>query len=163
MHGVKWLVVAGLVGAIGSVAALSMQSRVAAEGYGSERWMNERGFTTRSIKGSWGFSTNGFGMLLAPTAPVPVPAATLGRIVFDGDGGCSIRLWANINGQTTFTQSGTCSYTVNPDGTGTNEATFPGSPIVDPIPIVFVILDEGREIRLLNTGSIVSTITARRQ
>jgi hypothetical protein len=163
MPRVKWLVAAGLLVAIGVLAAVFVQSRAAADWYGSERGDSDRGFSNRSIKGSWGFSTNGFGMLLAPTAPQPLPAATLGRIVFDGNGGCSITLWANINGQTSRAQSATCSYTVNPDGTGTNEATFPGSPIVDPIPIVFVIIDEGRELRLLNTGSIVSTISARRQ
>jgi hypothetical protein len=163
MRKVKWLVVAGSLVVMASAVAMFWQPRAAADGYGADRWGGDRGFSTRSIKGSFGFSTNGFGMLLAPTAPQPVPAATLGRIVFDGNGGCSISLWANIGGQTTQAQSGTCSYTVNPDGTGTNEATFPGSPIVDPIPIVFVIVDDAREIRLLNTGSIVSTITARRQ
>lgn len=161
MHRVNWLVVAGLLVAVGFSAVVSVQSRAAADAY--ERWGSERSFSTRSIKGSWGFSTNGFGMLVPPTAPAPTPAATLGRIVFDGNGGCSITLWANFSGQTIRAQSATCSYTVNPDGTGTNEATFPDTPIVDPIPIVFVIVDEGRELRLLNTGAIVSTITARRQ
>jgi hypothetical protein len=162
MHRIKWVLAAGLLVAMASAVAVFSQPRAAADAYGGDRW-GDRGFSTRSIKVSYGFSTNGFGMLLAPTAPQPVPAATLGRIVFDGSGGCSITVWANLGGQTTQAQSGTCSYTVNADGTGTNEATFPGSPIVDPIPIVFVIVDDGREIRLLNTGSIVSTITAKRQ
>jgi hypothetical protein len=163
MHRVKWLVAAGLLVALGIVASVSLQSRAAADGYGSEHWGSDRAFSNRSIKGSWGFSTNSFGVVLPPAAPERIPAATLGRIVFDGNGGCSISLWANFNGQTNHAESSTCSYTVNPDGTGTNLATFPGTPIVDPIPIVFVIVDDAREIRLMNTASIVSTISARRQ
>jgi hypothetical protein len=142
---------------LGFLAAVSLQSTAAAAG------SDDRSFSARSIKGSYGFSTNGFGMVLPPSVPAPIPAADLGRIVFDGDGGCSISLTANFNGQMTTAQSATCTYTVNADGTGTNSATFPGTPLVGPIPLVFVIVDDGREIRLLTTGSIVSTITARRQ
>lgn len=158
MHRVKWLVAAGLLVALGFLAAVSVQSTAAAAEGG-----NDRSFSARSIKGSYGFSTNGFGMVLPPSAPVSIPAATLGRIVFDGQGGCSISLRANFNGQFASAESGTCTYTVNADGIGTNSATFPGTPLADPIPIVLVVADEGREVRLLTTGSIVSTITARRQ
>ena len=158
MHKVKWLVAAGLLVALGLLAAVSAQSTAAAAEGG-----NDRTFSVRSIKGSYGFSTNGFGMVLPPSVPAPIPAADVGRIVFDGNGGCSINLTANFNGQVMNAQSATCTYTVNADGTGTNIATFPGTPLSDPIPIVFVIVDEGREIRLLTTGSIVSTLTARRQ
>jgi hypothetical protein len=159
MHTVKWLVAAGLLVTLGFLAAVSVQSTAAAAEGG-----NDRSFSTHSIKGSYGFSTNGFGMVLPPSVPVPIPAADLGRIVFDGAGGCSISLTVNFNGQSLNAQSATCTYTVNADGTGTNSATFPGTPLGgDPIPIVFVIVDEGREIRLLTTGSIVSTLTARRQ
>ena len=61
------------------------------------------------------------------------------------------------------TQSSTCSYEVNPDGTGKADAVFPGSPIVDPVPVAFIIVDDANEIRFVNTKFLVSTFTARRQ
>ena len=38
-----------------------------------------------------------------------------------------------------------------------------GTPISGPIPVAFVIVDGGQEIRFMNTKYIVGTFTARRQ
>jgi hypothetical protein len=124
------------------------------------------GFNVRSLKGSYGFNSS-YGLLVAtgPNQPVapPLPFAGMGRIVFDGEGGCQVSSIGNVNGQAVPSTATGCVYSVNPDGTGTSEAVFPGSPIADPIPIAFVITDGGNEFRAVLTKFIVGTFTARRQ
>jgi len=124
------------------------------------------GFSTRSIKGYYGYNSS-YSVLVATGANQPVvpalPFAGMGRIFFDGQGGCTVSSIGNLNGQSIPATSSSCVYTVNPDGTGTSDATFPGTPIADPIPIAFVITDGGDELRVLLTKFIVGTFTARRQ
>jgi hypothetical protein len=124
------------------------------------------GFSNRSIKGFYGFNSSYSAFVATgPNQPVvpALPFATMGRIFFDGEGGCTVSSIGNVNGQSIPSTSSSCSYSVNPDGTGTSEAVFPGTPIADPIPIAFVITDGGNELRVLVTKFIVGTFTARRQ
>jgi len=118
------------------------------------------------LKGYYGFNSS-YGVLVAtgPNQPVvpALPFAGMGRIFFDGDGGCTVSSIGNLNGQSISSTSSSCVYSVNPDGTGTAEAVFPGTPITDPIPIAFAITDGGNELRALQTKFIVGTFTARRQ
>ena len=156
---VKWLA----IGAIAVVTALG--SLALAEQGGDEqdhRGGGRREFSNWSIKGSWGYNSS-FGLLLPPTVPEPLPFAGMGRMHFDGRGGCEVSALGNLNGQTIPSTSSSCTYTVNPDGTGSSEAVFPGTPISGPIPVAFVIVDGGREMRFMNTKYIVGTFTARRQ
>jgi hypothetical protein len=124
------------------------------------------GFSNRSIKGSYGFNSS-YAVLVAtgPNQPAvpPLPFAGMGRITFDGDGGCTVSSIGNVNGQAIPSTSTSCTYTVNPDGSATSEAVFPGTPIADPIPIAFVITDATNELRATFTKFIVGTFTARRQ
>ena len=124
------------------------------------------GFSNRSLKGHYGFNSS-YGQLVAtgPNQPVvpALPFAGMGRIFFDGEGSCLVSSIGNINGQSVPSTSSSCVYSVNPDGTGTSEAVFPGTPIADPIPIAFVITDGGQEFRAVLTKFIVGTFTARRQ
>ena len=124
------------------------------------------GFSNRSLKGYYGYNSS-YGLLVATAPGQPVvpalPFAGMGRIYFDGQGGCKVSAIGNVNGQSIPSTSSSCAYTVNPDGTGTSEATFPGAPIADPIPLAFVITDGGDEFRALLTKFIVGTFTARRQ
>lgn len=126
----------------------------------------EHGFSNRNLKGYYGFNTS-YGVLVAsgPNRPeVPaLPFVSMGRMFFDGEGGCMVSSIGNVNGQSTPSTSTSCTYSVNPDGTGTSEAVFPGTPIYDPIPIAFVITDGGNEFRAVATKFIVGTFTARRQ
>jgi hypothetical protein len=120
-------------------------------------------FNNKSIEGSYGFNT-GLGYLMPPAAPEPTPTVAIGHLVFDGDGGCQLKNVINIAGGPAIeARSTSCSYSVQPDGTGTAEAVIPGTPIVDPIPVAFVIVDRGREIRFINTRFVVGSFTARRQ
>jgi hypothetical protein len=124
------------------------------------------GFSARSLKGSYGFNSS-FSMFVAtgPNQPVvpALPFASMGRIFFDGEGGCTVSSIGNVNGQSIPSTSSSCAYSINPDGTGTSVAVFPGTPIADPIPIAFVITDGGDELRAVFTQFIVGTFTARRQ
>lgn len=120
-------------------------------------------FSERSIKGRWGFSGD-FGMIVPPSVPQPVPTAGLGTVVFDGNGGCVVTTTINVNGTTRGPlTSNTCTYSVNPDGTGKSVAEFSGAPFNGPATVAFVIVDHNREIRFLNTNSVVAGFTARRQ
>ena len=70
---------------------------------------------------------------------------------------------ANINGDSIRLDSSSCTYALNPDGTGTSEAFFPVAPVPAALPVAFVIVDRGQEIRFMNTRFIVGTFTAKRQ
>jgi len=161
----RWPRVAVVTGGLGLAAVLASTSFAWSErddgnhGGGS-------GFSDRTLKGTYGFNSS-YSVLVAtaPNQPVvpALPFASMGRISFDGQGGCRVSSIGNVNGQSVPSTSSSCSYSVNPDGTGTSEAVFPGSPIADPIPIAFVITDGGNEFRAVLTQFIVGTFTARRQ
>ena len=59
--------------------------------------------------------------------------------------------------------SDTCTYSVNPDGTGVSTATFsePGAPASSSV--AFVIVEYGRELRAINTDATVAGFVAKRQ
>jgi len=80
-------------------------------------------FTLKSIKGSWGFS--GDGVLASPDLEGRLPIAGIGVVTFDGEGGCKIVGTNNLNGMALPIASDFCSYEVNPDGTGSSDASFP--------------------------------------
>jgi hypothetical protein len=165
-QGIRWSVLALTFGCVVAAAAVLSSRSVAREDGGEARWGGHRGFDKRSIKGAYGYNSS-LGWLVAtgPNQPVvpPLPFAGMGRIVFDGQGGCTVTAIGNVNGQSVPSTASSCSYDVNPDGTGSAVAVFPGAPIADPIPIAFVITDQGQELRALNTQFIVGTFTARRQ
>lgn len=117
------------------------------------------GFTNRSIQGDWGFSASG--TILPPALPAATPAAAVGIMTFDGMGGCSISDTINIGGTSASRTSTTCTYNVNPDGSGSLSALFPGDP--GPTPLSFVIVDKAKEIRFIRTDLGVASGVARRQ
>ena len=160
-----WIRASIFVGVIAVAATLALAGTSFAW---NERDAGSRGhgFSNRSLKGYYGFNSS-FSMFVA-TAPnqplVPaLPFASMGRIFFDGEGGCTVSSIGNVNGQSIPSTSSSCTYSVNPDGTGTSAAVFPGTPIADPIPLAFVITDGGDEFRAVLTQFIVGTFTARRQ
>jgi hypothetical protein len=122
-----------------------------------------REFTDRSIKGTWGFS-GGIGYLVPPAAPEALPAVGLGIVTFDGTGGCIVSNTANINGETFGPfSSDSCTYSVNPDGTGTSVAEFSEGPVPGAVPVSFVIVDHGRKIWFIRTDSVVASFEAKKQ
>lgn len=151
--------------AIMALAAVAGNSFARGE-HDDESRSARQGFSHRTLKGYYGYNSS-YSVLVATgpnQAVVPaLPFAGMGRIFFDGQGGCQVSSIGNVNGQSIPSTSSSCVYDVNPDGTGTSEAVFPGTPIADAIPIAFVITDGGDEFRALVTKFIVGTFTARRQ
>jgi hypothetical protein len=121
-------------------------------------------FTNRSIKGTWGFSS-GVGYLVPPAVPEPLPAVALGIVTFDGTGGCTVsNQTVNLNGETFGPfSSDSCTYSVNPDGTGISVAEFSAGPAPGAVPVAFVIVDHGKKIRFIRTDVAVASFDAEKQ
>jgi hypothetical protein len=148
-----------LVALVAAVLALGLKTRKSAA---ADAPGQGESFSNRTIKGHYGFNSS-LGWLLPPAAPQAVPAAGMGRIVFDGEGHCEVTSVANFNGNVAQLASSSCSYSVDPSGMGSAEAVFPGASVPGPVDVSFVIVDRGWEIRFLNTTFILGTFTARRQ
>lgn len=114
-------------------------------------------YSLKSLRGSWGFTSSG--TALPPYAPSALPVAVVGLLTFDGSGGCTVSETINAGGQSFSQTSTACTYTVQPDGTGTLLAQTPGGPS----PIAFVITDNRSELRLIRTDQAVASGVARRQ
>ena len=118
------------------------------------------GFSLRSLKGTYGFS--GSGTLLNGT----VQAAVVGLNSFDRFGGCGIKARLNAGGLVMSLTSATCSYSVNPGGTGSIHVTFNEPPFVGPFTSDFVIVDDAREIQFVLSDASAGTVasgTAKKQ
>jgi hypothetical protein len=121
-----------------------------------------RMFDARSIQGRWGFGGGGHGVAVPPLGPMP--ATGLGTIIFDGTGGCSVTSTVNLNGTIIGPiASQKCTYIVNPDGTGSSEAFFGTSQFPNPVRILFVIVDRGNELFIMNVDLFVAGYSAKRQ
>ena len=118
------------------------------------------GFSNRSLKGTYGLSGSG---TLAGGA---VQAAIVGLNSFDRAGGC--RITARINALATVTpvRSTSCSYTVNPDGTGFISVSFDNPMFAGPFRSDIVIVDNAQEIDFMlsdDSGGTVAVGVAKRQ
>jgi|SRR3972149_6087806 len=118
----------------------------------------DKQFTDRSIQGTYGFSVSG--------TSGDVGAVVVGLFTFDGKGGCTIKEDVNAAPPIGFVASRTstsCTYKVNPDGTGTQIAVF-GDPIPETLDISFVIVGNGDEIKFISTNpGLIFSGTARKQ
>ena len=123
-------------------------------------------FTDKSLKGAWGFNVHGF---LAANTASPLPTSAMGRTVYDGDGGCTTDAKLNAGGTVLTLVSTTCTYTVNPDGTGTQLTTFgPPAPPPGTFTTDFVLVDAAKEFLFIvsdttQPGSTVGSGVAKRQ
>jgi hypothetical protein len=145
------------------LAAVSAMPAGADDNVGSRRR-----FTNRTIAGTWGYTQFGPVIVVPPVHPLAptasVPASSVGVITFHGDGTCSSTRVMNLNGIPIGpVPSSRCEYAVNPDGTGSGfiEVLLQGSPLT--IPLSFVIVDRGREIRFIGTDQVMSAGVAKRQ
>lgn len=116
-------------------------------------------FDAASVEGDWGFSASG--TILPPALPAATPAVAVGTLSFDGIGSCTLSDTINIGGVSASRTSTSCSYTVNPDGTGTITVLLPGDP--GPTPLSFVLVDKARELRFIRTDLGVASGVAKRQ
>lgn len=115
--------------------------------------------TNETIEGSWGFSASG--TIVPPAFLNATPAVAVGIFEFDGEGLCVISDTINIGGVSASRTSDSCDYTVNPDGTGTLSAQFPGE--LAPVPLSFVLVDDASVFRFIRTDLGVASGVAERQ
>jgi len=116
----------------------------------------------RTLKGSFGYTVTG--SIVTPVGPlVSGPFAAVGRIVFDGDGHVSTVRSLSDNGNVIQNDSGSGTYTLKSDCTGSFNITVgpPGEAIVLDLNIVF---DGSGELRgLVTNPGIVLAFDGRRQ
>ena len=83
----------------------------------------EQKFNNRDLRGTWGFNAHGF-LLVSPSSHLP--ASAMGLNTYDGNGGCTSESHLNAGGSVVALTSASCSYTVNSDGTATQQTVFVG-------------------------------------
>jgi hypothetical protein len=107
--------------------------------------------STRTLSGDYGMRAEG--TLLGPNWPLQ----TLVKIHFDGRGGLTALVYKVINGTPTYddwTSEGSGTYIVNEDCTGS--AIFNG-----PIPIHFIVVNNGKEFLGIVDGNSITVAGAR--
>ena len=103
-----------------------------------------------SLKGSYGIQSTGSIVALGPIGPI----AEAGTITFDGAGGVSSITTVSLGGQIIPNRTSLSgSYTVNADCTGDLAVILPIPGGTTTSTSHFVIVDHGKEIRLVNTGT----------
>ena len=108
-------------------------------------------FSNKSLKGGYGFSASG--TIVAPN-PLAGPAVAVGLATFDGNGGCTLSDTINIAVLGIVARTSlSCTYSVNPDGTGTLTPTF--SAPFGTTPAALVIVDKKKEFRFIRTTATV--------
>ena len=103
-----------------------------------------------TLRGSFGVATSGSIVALGPVGQV----AEVGVMKFDGAGGLSQTTTLSLNGTIVTDRSSiNGSYEVKPDCTGDLSVVLPvpGGTITSTSH--FVIVDHGKELRLVNTGA----------
>jgi hypothetical protein len=111
-----------------------------------------------SLKGSFGITTSGWIVALGPVGPV----GEVGTITFDGTGGVSQATTVSLNGTILPNRMSSGTYVVNAECTGSLSLTLP--PPAGVSNSNFVIVDHGKELRLINAGAgRVLTGNAKRQ
>jgi hypothetical protein len=142
----------GVLMLLGVILALTAANYIAAA--------EESTFTNLSLKGQWGFSDQI--LVVPPAVPEPSPAVSVGILDLDGQGNCSGSDRLNLNGTDIGPRSfDTCTYSVNPDGTGSITVTVEDDP--NPVSVFFVIVDKKREFRYILSGVLVGEGVAKRQ
>ncbi len=116
----------------------------------------------RTLKGSFGYTVTG-SIVTAVGPLVSGPFAAVGRIVFDGEGHVSTVRSLSDNGNVIQNDSGSGTYTLQSDCTGSFNITVgpPGEAVVLDLNIVF---DGSGELRgLVTNPGIVLAFDGRRQ
>ena len=110
------------------------------------------GLKGEAMDGTWGFSASG--TLVPADGSAPRPVAVVGLVTFDPlTRDCLIEDRINTGGTLVPRTSDLCTYSFAPDGRGSFIALFPGD--VDFTPYQFVLVERGREMRLIRTDSTV--------
>jgi len=111
---------------------------------------DDQGCSPATLKGSFGIQVTGSIVANGPIGPV----AEVGVIKFDGAGGASQTTTVSLNGTIIPNRSSlSASYQLNADCTGDLALVLPVAPGVTTTSTShFVVVDHGKEIRLVNSG-----------
>ncbi len=117
-------------------------------------------FSNSSLRGAYGFLASG---TLNGNAAIAV-----GRYTFHGDGICTQSQTVNVSGVTPGgvgpIVATSCTYAVQPDGTGTITLEVPG---FGTFHLAFVIVDKKKELQLITLdvgpGGVIATLQAKKQ
>ena len=115
---------------------------------------HHRGCSNATLRGDYGFTVDG--QILA--GPFPGILRAIGVAHYDGDGESTIVDFATINGIPTGAdwRSGTGTYDINADCTGTAQLNFTdGSPSLH---LRLVVVDSGREVRSIVEGNATGSV-----
>lgn len=120
---------------------------------------DDNGYTLADVKGNYGFSFNG---QIVGYAPI----AAAGVITADGKGNIPKAVRTISVGGMINTQTFSCTYTINPNGTGSAfcplDAPITGFPNVETFD--FVMQDKGKAFRIVGTTPGVAIVgTGKRQ
>jgi len=117
---------------------------------------DDKGCSNALVQGTFAYTGTGS---IAPPSPAAGPFVEVGTQTFDGKGGTTFAATASQNGNIRE-MTGTGTYTVNPDCTGT--MTLQVSPTLA-VQIFFVVDDWGSEFQAIETNpGLVMTRIARR-
>ena len=139
---------------IAAVTALAMGIAPAAKAH-------DKGCSNATLKGAYSHTATGF---VTSPASMAGPLASVSTITYDGNGALTETGILSVNGNivpATGTVTGTGTYTVNPDCTGTYTVEIP--PLALTAHGFFVINDNGNEFQLIQTdpGTVVTGVVRR--
>jgi hypothetical protein len=100
-----------------------------------------------SLEGSWGFSAHGVRL----EGNQQTFVVEVGLFSFDGNGGCTHSFTGNSGGEAFAGTAEACTYTVNPNGTGTITFNFGGEERTR----AFVLVAEASEFHFIEQGPAV--------
>ena len=108
------------------------------------------GCSVATLRGSYGIQSTGSIVAFGPVGPV----AEVGVIKFDGAGGVSQTTTVSLNGMIVTNRSSISgSYEVSSDCTGDLSLVLPAPGGTITSTSHFVVVDHGKEVRLVNTGA----------
>jgi hypothetical protein len=133
--------------------------------FGSKEGQADHPFSDATIRGSWGFHAFGNNTNSNQVAP-GASIVAVGRIIYDGRGGCEVRDTINLDTTGTGIRvpdigisrvSSGCDYHTNPDGSGAVHIIFDGPGAhgaIDDVHLAFMIEDNGDAMRLIRTDQV---------
>ena len=155
-----------------SISRISMVSTpliiacaVLASGASAMAQSDEGPCSNRTLSGDYGFAVEG--VILNPPAGIPIPPGSPLRGVamthFDGKGNLNQVDHIVVAGLTPeqlgapHWNSGSGTYQVNPDCTGTAVINIPGNPL-SPVNLYFVVVKQGKEIHTVVNANAVTSV-----
>jgi hypothetical protein len=119
------------------------------------------GFSAKDVDGPTAFDFDGFVTVLVGGTPTTVPAAAMGRFVADGNGNITDGVRTLVVGGVTLHQTFSCTYTVNPDGTGDARCVVSTAGLPDSVETFDVVIVERKREAFFTSTTAGSTIRGR--